>query len=164
MANAEILYFEDIEVGGEPCISPGRTITVADITNFAGVSGDFSEPHVNHDLMNGAARGSQFAAAAELFQGPIAHGLLGLIVQDALVSRVMPRTAGMAFLGINWRFRGPIRPGDTLYVRFWLKDKRLSTSRPGTGILTWGREVFNQNDEVVQEGEQLVLVQCRADQ
>jgi acyl dehydratase len=145
----EALHFEDIEIGRE-YTSSGRTITVADIVNFAGVSGDFAELHMSDDLDDEAG----------MFGGRIAHGLLGLVVQSALGGQAV-HTAGLAFLGTNWRFRGPIRPGDTIRVRLHASEKRLSGSRPGTGIVTWHREVFNQRGEVVQEGESMLLVRCR---
>lgn len=66
-ASAESLHYEDIEIGRE-YTSTGRTITVADIVNFAGVSGDFNELHMSDD------RG----ADGQLFNQRIAHGLLGL--------------------------------------------------------------------------------------
>jgi acyl dehydratase len=72
-------------------------------------------------------------------------------------------TAGLSFLGIdNWRFRLPILPGDTLYARLLhVKEKRLSRSHPEVGVVTWHREVLNQKDEVVQDGEMTFLVNCR---
>jgi acyl dehydratase len=144
-----VLHYEDIEVGRE-YTSAGRTITVADIVNFAGVSGDFAELHMSDDL----------SAEDGMFGGRIAHGLLGLVVQSTLGGQAV-RTAGLAFLGTSWRFRGPIRSGDTLRVRLHAAEKRRSGSRPGTGIVTWHREVFNQRGEVVQEGESMLLVRCR---
>ena len=143
------LHYEDVEIGRE-YTSAGRTITVADIVNFAGVSGDFAELHMSDDL----------GAEDSMYGGRIAHGLLGLVVQSALGGQAV-RTAGLAFLGTNWRFRGPIRAGDTLRVRLHAAEKRLSASRPGTGIVTWRREVFNQRGEVVQEGESVLLIRCR---
>lgn len=161
MDRSDVVYFEDVEIGVE-YVSPGRTITTADIANYAGVTGDFSEMHVNADLMSGGGdRSSRFGSAAALHSGVIAHGLLGLAVQDALSAWVMPRTAGLAFLGVNWNFRKPIRPGDTLYVHFHVKEKRPSRSRPGTGVLTWSRTLVNQDGETVQDGETFTLVQCR---
>ncbi len=151
MADACVLHFEDVEIGKE-YTSTGRTITVADIVNFAGVSGDFAEIHLSDDI----------DGKDGIFEGRIAHGLLGLVVQSALGGQAV-RTAGLAFLGTNWRFRLPIRPDDTIYVRLRASEKRLSKSRPGTGIVTWYRQVLNQRGEVVQEGESMLLVRCRAE-
>src|SRR6516225_5810072 len=58
------LYFDDVEIGQE-WKSLSRTITEADIVNFAGLSGDFNPIHIDH----------QFAKTTA-FRRPIAHGLL----------------------------------------------------------------------------------------
>src|SRR6059058_3397931 len=42
------LYFEDFGIGVEH-VTRGRTITEADIVNFAGLSGDFMELHTNEE-------------------------------------------------------------------------------------------------------------------
>ena len=56
------LYFDDLEVGQE-WTSGGRTITEADIVNFAGFSGDFNPIHIDHEF-----------AKTTPFRRPIAHG------------------------------------------------------------------------------------------
>ena len=44
------MKFEDVEIG-QTVRTEGRTITEADIVNFAGVSGDFYYPHTNEEKM-----------------------------------------------------------------------------------------------------------------
>ena len=43
------LYLEEFEIGKE-YISQGRTITDADVVNFAGVSGDFNPLHTDEEF------------------------------------------------------------------------------------------------------------------
>ena len=43
--------FEEIEEG-ETTVTQGRTITEADVTNFAGVSGDFNHLHTDAERMD----------------------------------------------------------------------------------------------------------------
>ena len=43
------LYFDDLEVG-QQWESAGRTVTQADIVNFAGLSGDFNPIHMDHEF------------------------------------------------------------------------------------------------------------------
>ncbi|MCD6302041.1 MAG: dehydratase, partial [Anaerolineae bacterium] len=59
-------YFEDMSVG-DVVTSPARTVTEADVTLFAGLSGDYNPLHTD-------------AVHAETtpFGQRIAHGLLGL--------------------------------------------------------------------------------------
>jgi acyl dehydratase len=142
-------YFEDIQVGDE-YVSPGRTVTEADIVAFAGLSGDYNVLHTDAEFMKTSVFGER-----------IAHGLLGLSIASGLASRAMPRPfATLAFLGLRWRFKGPIRIGDTIKVRFRVTDKR-ETSKADRGIVTIQRAVVNQRGEIVQEGETELMVERR---
>ena len=142
------LYFEDIEVGAE-YESPGRTVTETDIVLFAGLSGDYNVLHTDAEHM----KSSQFGER-------IAHGLLVLSIQEGLLGRVMPDGAGLAHASIAWRFRGPIKIGDTIRVRARITAKEESAP-PGRGIIRVERHVMNQRDEVVQEGETEHVIERR---
>jgi acyl dehydratase len=130
----------------------GRTITEADIVNFAGVSGDFHPAHVDR----------QHALALGVFPERIAHGLLGVAVVTGLLSRDAPTVlgtqfVGLAFLGMTWRFAGAVLAGDTIRVRHVVAGKRL-TSSPGRGIVEHEVSVVNQDDVEVQSGVLTMLV------
>jgi len=142
-------YFEDIEVG-EEYESPGRTVTETDIVLFAGLSGDYNVLHTDAEFMK-----------SSIFGERIAHGLLGLAIQAGLFTRATPAYATLAFVGLRWRFKGPIKIGDTIRLRARVVDKR-ETSKPDRGLITLARSVLNQRDEVVQEGETELLVERRA--
>ena len=142
-------YFEEIQVGSE-YLSPGRTVTEADIVAFAGLSGDYNVLHTDAEFMR-----------TSIFGERIAHGLLGLAIQSGLGTRALARPfATIAFLGIRWRFKGPIKIGDTIRVRVVVSDKR-ETSKPDRGIVVLQRSVTNQRGEVVQEGETDIMVERR---
>jgi acyl dehydratase len=142
-------YFEDIEVGDE-YLSPGRTVTETDIVAFAGLSGDYNILHTDAEFMK-----------TSIFGERIAHGLLGLAISSGLGTRAMARPyATLAFLGLRWRFKGPIKIGDTIKVRMKVTAKR-ETSKPDRGIVTVQRHVLNQRGEVVQEGDTELMVERR---
>jgi acyl dehydratase len=149
MAEPARQYFEDIQVGDE-YLSPGRTVTEADIVNFAGLSGDYNVLHTDAEFMR-----------TSIFGERIAHGLLGLAIQSGLGARAMPKPfATLAFLGLRWRFKAPIKIGDTIKVRIRVTDKR-ETSKPDRGILVLQRTVLNQRGDVVQEGDTELMVERR---
>jgi acyl dehydratase len=149
MAELERQYFEDIRVGDE-YVSPGRTVTEADIVAFAGLSGDYNILHTDAEYMR-----------TSIFGERIAHGLLGLALQSGLGTRAMARPfATLAFLGLRWRFKAPIKIGDTIKVRLKVTDKR-ETSKPDRGIVAIQRSVLNQRGEVVQEGDTDIMVERR---
>lgn len=141
------LYWEEIEIGEEH-ISPGRTVTEADIVTFAGLSGDYNILHTDEEYMKGTPFGRR-----------IAHGLLGLAIQSGLGQRATPvQPATVAFLGLTWRFQKPIFIGDTIHVRMRVAEKRV-TSHPDRGIITYDRDVVNQRGEVVQSGQTTLMVE-----
>jgi acyl dehydratase len=149
MAEIERQYFEDIRVDDE-YVSPGRTVTEADIVNFAGLSGDYNVLHTDAEYMR-----------TSIFGERIAHGLLGVAIQSGLGARAVTKPfATLAFLGLRWRFKGPIKIGDTIRVRLRVAQKR-ETTKPDRGIVTIQRSVLNQRGEVVQEGDTEIMVERR---
>ena len=148
MAGEDRRYFDEIQTG-EEYVSPGRTVTEADIVIFAGLSGDYNVLHTDAEFMKGSIFGER-----------IAHGLLGLAIQSGLLTRGMRPFATLAFLGLRWKFKGPIKIGDTIRVRLRITDKR-ETSKPERGIVMIQRSVVNQRGEVVQEGDTEIMVERR---
>ena len=133
-------YFDDIQMGDE-YVSPGRTVTEADIVIFAGLSGDYNVLHTDAEHMK-----------ASIFGERIAHGLLGLSIEQGLASRGEPTAAHDVLSGLKWKFKGPIKIGDTVHVRSRIAAKKDSPEA-GRGLVTVERELVNQLGEVVQEGE-----------
>jgi acyl dehydratase len=142
------VFFEDLEVGRE-YLSPGRTVTETDVVLFAGLSGDYNVLHTDAEHMKGS-----------LFGERIAHGLLGLAIQQGLASRGEPTAAHGCLAGIKWKFKGPIRLGDTIHVRSRITGLEVG-SVAGHGLVTLERQVINQHGEVVQEGETAHLLERR---
>ena len=135
------LWFEEFEPG-QTLITSGRTITEADVVNYAGFSGDFNQVHVDEEY----ARKTQFGKR-------IAHGLLvfsvaiGLLVQTGLIKDTMG-----AFREISkWKFRLPVFIGDTIHVVLKILETR-SVARLQGGLIVIGLDVINQNEEVVMNG------------
>ncbi len=145
----EILGFTDLVVGDE-WESPARTVTEADVSHFAALTGDFNPLHVDHE-----------AAKKTPFRRPIAHGLLGLSFAAGLTS-YSPKVDTMAFLGIlEWKFHKPIFFGDTIHVR--TKIIALEPKANGRrGVVTWHRQIVNQSGDVVQEGMTQTLVRTKS--
>jgi acyl dehydratase len=142
-------YFEDIAVG-EEYESPGRTVTEADIVLFAGLSGDYNILHTDAEYMK-----------QSIFGERIAHGLLGLAIQAGLFTRATTQPyATLAFAGLRWRFKNPIKIGDTIRVTAKVLAKK-ETAKPDRGLVTLERKVLNQRGEVVQEGETDHMVERR---
>lgn len=141
--------YEDLYLGME-FLSPGRTITDADLVGFAGLTGDFSELHTS-DVY---AQSSQFGRR-------VAHGMLGLAYAHGLMwARTGEfRQSAIAFLGINdWKFVAPLFVGDTMFVRYVVQELRPSKSRPTQAIATFSVQVLNQDGKAVQSGTKALLM------
>lgn len=143
------LYMDDVNVG-QSWVSQARTITEADLVNFAGVSGDFNPIHMDHEF-----------ARSTPFNKPIAHGLLVVAIASGLSINCPPMRT-LAFVGIeNWQFLEPVFISDTIHIRTSLVSKEIR-SRGRRALMTWQREVINQQEKILQKGTTTTLVEGRA--
>lgn len=143
-------YFEELQPG-DSLLTPRRTLTEADIVNFACLSGDHFYAHMD-----------KIGAAESIFGERVVHGYFlisaaaGLFV-DAGVGPVIANY-GME----NLRFIEPVKPGDTIQVRLTCKRKTLKKQRTAeekpTGVVEWAVEIFNQHQQAVALYSILTLV------
>ncbi len=110
-------YFEDLEVGQ----GAERIVTVreADLKAFAAVSGDTNPLHLDESY-----------AAATVFKGRIAHGMLAGAYISALLGTELPGP-GSVYVSQTLDFKRAIRPGDEVVVRV-----RLQALDEKTGVVT----------------------------
>jgi acyl dehydratase len=143
------LYFDDLEVGQE-WVSGGRTVTEADIVNFAGFSGDFNPIHIDAEFAKGTP-----------FRRPIAHGFAVFSIGSGLGVMTPPvRTIAMLKVKV-WNFLLPVFAGDTIKMTSRVVEKTLR-GRGKRGEVVWYRGITNQDGKVVQEGELVLLIEARA--
>lgn len=140
------LFLDDFTVG-QRWVTPARTITEADVTMFAGLSGDYNPLHTDEEF----ARRTQFGG--RIFHGP---GVFSIAI--GLESRLgIKEGTALAFLGMNWTLTGPVLIGDTIHVVQSVADIKVSRSKPDRGVVTFDVEVRNQRDELCQHGEWIVM-------
>ena len=143
-------YFEEFRVG-EKVITEKRTITEADIMEFARLSGDDNRIHTDAEFSKTTAFGKQ-----------VAHGLLGLSIASGLAWKtgLMDGTV-IAFRELTeWKFVKPVFIGDTIHVELVTAETK-ALSRIGGGSVTINLEVKNQNEEVCHRGTWVVLIMSR---
>lgn len=132
----EGLYFEEFEIGKE-FETAGRTITEADIVNFAGITGDWNQLHTD----------SEFAKNT-IFGQRIAHGTLVFSIMTGLLVRLgfIEKTI-IAFYGIDkLRFTNPVFIGDTIKAIAKVVEKE---DKGAYGIVTIESRVVKQTGDVV---------------
>lgn len=137
----EHLFLDDYEIG-ETMISPARTVTEADIVNFAGFTGDWHPLHTDMEY-----------AARTPFQGRIAHGMLTLSIGLSLPFRLGPYSSYLpksfiAFYGMDEvRFTAPTRIGDTIHCEVNVID--ITDKGKDKGVLTVRNLIKNQKNELL---------------
>src|SRR5215467_3510014 len=147
-------YFDDLEVG-DALVTARRTVTEADIVNFAGISGDFFYAHMD-DL----------AARDSLFERRVAHGYFVLSAAAGLFVDPAPGPV-LANYGLeSLRFVKPVYPGDTIQATLTVKQKTAKEPKPDQppqGVVAWDVEVKNQTGEPVAVYTILTLVRRRSE-
>lgn len=143
-------HFEEFEVGQE-LVTARRTITEADIVNFAGVSGDFNAIHTD-----------AVTAADNEFGQRIAHGMLVQSIATALMvqSGVIEGTV-LAFRELTAKFSLPVFIGDTIHVHGEVV-KTKAFRRLGGGNVTIKYNVINNDGKSVQRGEWTMLMKSKS--
>lgn len=144
------LFYEDFRLG-QTFKTKGRTVTETDIVNFAALSWDTNPLHTDAEFAKGTAFGER-----------IAHGMLGLVISTGLSQSlgILDDTI-VAFLGLEWRFTGPVKIGDTLHMEQIVGELR-ETKKPDRGIIVLESKLVNQRGEVVQEGKRTVMIKRKA--
>jgi oxepin-CoA hydrolase/3-oxo-5,6-dehydrosuberyl-CoA semialdehyde dehydrogenase len=148
-------YFEELRIG-DTVITHKRTITEADISNFANLSWDHFYAHTDHTSLEGT-----------LFEKPVAHGYLILSAAAGLFV-----DAGKGPVMLNYgleecRFLKPVYAGTTIGVKLTCKEKipqekKLDTDIP-RGIVKWYVDVYDNTGESVAIATILTMVQAKAD-
>ena len=138
---ADPRFFEDVLVG-ETWLTPARTVTEADVVSYARISGN----HAGLDRTAGPD------------PRPVPDELIIALTSGLGFRLPMVQPQVLAFMVLEWQFRAPVRIGDTVHCRMRVTAKR--GLREG-GVVVEKREILNQRDEVVQEGEYKLMVARR---
>jgi oxepin-CoA hydrolase / 3-oxo-5,6-dehydrosuberyl-CoA semialdehyde dehydrogenase len=143
-------HFEELEIG-ETYTTHRHTVTEADISNFANVSGDNFYAHVDATSLEGT-----------LFEGRVAHGYY--ILSKAAGMFVDPRKGPVLLnYGLDeCRFTKPVYPGMTIGVKLTVKEKidqeKRSEEDISKGIVRWLVNVYDETNETVAIATILTMV------
>jgi len=131
--------FNEIQVGDSEKFR--RTVTEADIANFAAVSGDFNVLHTDEEY-----------AKRTIFGGRIAHGLFTATLISNIIGNKLPGV-GNVYLKQVFSFLAPVRIGDTISAKVEVIEKIEEKQR-----LRLRTTCRNQNNELVLDGEALCML------
>jgi acyl dehydratase len=113
-----------------------RKVTRLDIERFTEISGDRNPLHYDEAV----ARASRFGEI--VVQGGVTSAILNAVVAEELPG------PGTVFLEVHWRFKAPVRPGDTITGRVEVVDVR--EDKPITKLDT---RVTRDDGTIVLEGD-----------
>jgi acyl dehydratase len=139
-------YFDEVEIG-QKFVTRGRTITEADLVQFAALTGDYNPMHTNAEYMKTHVMGQR-----------VAHGMLTLSYAVGQMYQLgfMERTV-TAFRGLEMKFSLPVFIGDTIHVEVVITDKK-EMRRLGNGQITAEIKIINQAGKTVQSGTMDLLL------
>ena len=132
------MKFEDLRIGMFEEV--GKTITEADIVNYAGLSLDINPIHLNNEY-----------AKYSIFKERIAHGMLTSGLISAVLGTKLPGE-GSIYLSQTLKFISPVKIGDTITAKAEIID-----INPEKKIITIKTTCINQNKNIVIDGEAKVL-------
>src|SRR5262245_1946386 len=112
-----------------------RLVTSHDIELFTEISGDRNPLHYNEEL----ARNTRFGGI--VVQGGITSAILNAVVAEDLPG------PGTVFLQVNWSFKAPVRPGDTI-----IGEVEITKVRDDKPITELNTRVMLSDGSVVLEG------------
>lgn len=143
-------YFEELQVG-DTLVTHKRTVTEADIVNFANVSWDHFYAHTDHTSLEGT-----------LFEKPVAHGYF---ILSAAAGLFVDAKKGPVLLNYGLdecRFLKPVYAGATIGVKLTCKEKIEQEKKDENdipkGIVKWLVEVSDELNEPVAVATILTMV------
>ena len=145
------LYFEEFEEGAVYLHRPGRTVSEADNVLFTTLTMNTQALHLD----------AAFAAAQQPFGQRLMNSMWTLSTMVGASVAQLTQGTLVAQLGLGEiAFPHPLFAGDTLYTESVITAKRLSSSRPGQGVVTIAHTGRNQDGTVVATATRTVLVHC----
>jgi itaconyl-CoA hydratase len=145
------LWFEEFDEGARYLHRPGRTVTEADNVLFTTLTMNPQPLHLDEEYAAGQPFGQRLVNSMFTLSTLVGQSV-GQLTLGTLV-------ANLGFGEIA--FPAPVFVGDTLYGESTVEATRLSSSRPGEGVVTLRHLARNQHGEVVASCSRSMLVWTR---
>ncbi len=142
------LFFEECEVGARYLHRPGRTASEADNVLFTTLTMNTQALHLDAAFAQTQPFGQRLMNSMWTLSTMVGASVTQ-ITQGTLVAQL-----GLTDIA----FPAPVFHGDTIYSETEIVDKRLSSSRPGQGIVTMAHTARNQRGEVVATATRVALM------
>lgn len=151
------LWFEEYEEGTRYLHRPGRTVTEADDVVFTTLTMNTQPLHLDAHWSAQQADPTSPGSGERLVNSMwTLSTVVGLSVSQLTLGTIV---ANLGFTEVS--FPKPMFHGDTLYAETVCVSKRLSSSRPGQGIVNLEHIGRNQHGDIVCRATRATLVLCR---
>ncbi|MFW5790128.1 MAG: MaoC family dehydratase [Bacillota bacterium] len=131
--------YDSFHVGDTASFS--KTITESDVSNYAGITGDFNPVHIDQEY-----------AKNSFFKDRIVHGMLSAGLISAVLGTKLPGP-GAIYLSQDLKFRKPVKINDTITAKVEVTEKK-----PEKKILKLKTICFNQKDDEVLTGNAEIML------
>jgi acyl dehydratase len=138
---------EAFQISVGESVSFSKTVSEADVYMFAGITGDFSGNHVDHEFM----RRSQYGQ--RIVHGALLTGFMST-ASTAMIEKALGRGADLIPVSLGYdriRYLAPVFFGETIRVVYTVADIDVERKRSRSEV-----EVFKQDGTVVAVGQHLL--------
>lgn len=133
---------------GATFVTGRRTITEADIGNFAGLTWDSYPLHTDEEFARTTPYGTRIASGPMTFSFAVGLMAVSQTFGDSIIG----------FLGLGeMRTLAPVRAGDTIHVVATVTGNR-PTSKPGRAVVAMRYDVINARQDTVLTAEMRFLM------
>ncbi len=146
------MYFEEFELGMK-LRTRARTITEADVVQFAALTGDYNPMHTDAEFTKQHMVGQR-----------VAHGMLTLSYAIGQIYQLgFLEGTTITFRGVEMKFSLPVFIGDTLFAEVEVVELK-PMRRLGGGTVTSAVRIINQDGKIVQSGTMTMLMASQPDE
>ena len=147
----QLHFFEDYQIGQQGK-TVTRTVTAADLVNFACLTADYSGAHLDRHYMANSIYGER-----------VAHGLLGSSLVTGMLSIHAPHVLGRGVPGaylysFDANYRDAIKVEDTINIQWRVAKKASDPNHAGCGLVTTAFRVVNQEEVPIYDGTIAIVV------
>jgi acyl dehydratase len=145
------LFYEEFVIGDVVRHAVTRTVTETDNLLFTALTMNPQPLHLDEEFAKKSIYGTRIVNSVFT---------LGLVAGIHVTDLTLGTTVGnLGFEDVQ--FPKPVLIGDTIRVESEVLDKRVSKSRPDTGIVKLEHRGLNQRDELVCRLRRSALMKCR---
>lgn len=150
-----LFFAEDLMARGPRGDTRGQAVSASEMMEFAREMGELNPRTLDVRFAARTAFGERQVSPMLLF----CQGFAAFL--ESLLGVPLPDAGFAGHVGDSWRVHRRVRAGERIVCRHRPLSCRPSRSRPGLALVEFGLQFLNQQDEVVQDGEVVMMIPTR---